>query len=130
MACYTTSTYPAFKPAAPALISLRAARCNPDIVYRSVEHLDKRAPAPTPAPRPGLISLADAQKNHSIVYRSVEHLDQFPPVFMRPVPRLQSSLPLVPLYVAAARSDIKYRREGYEMVEHRRHILAVRADRG
>ncbi|PSS06856.1 hypothetical protein PHLCEN_2v3542 [Hermanssonia centrifuga] len=86
--------------------------------------------------RPGLISLAEARKNPTIVYRSLEYLHGGEPKVVRPkvtvaepLPRLQSGLRLIPLSVAASRKDIKYRREGFEMMESRRHLLAVRLDR-
>ncbi|EKM55833.1 uncharacterized protein PHACADRAFT_144669 [Phanerochaete carnosa HHB-10118-sp] len=78
--------------------------------------------------RPGLISLAEAQRTPEIVYHSVSSI---------PVPTHEPELEfpahsyqikLVPLAIAACRRDIKYRREGFEMMEARAHIEAVRAD--
>ncbi|KAI0702322.1 hypothetical protein BC835DRAFT_1411146 [Cytidiella melzeri] len=88
----------------PGLVSLDAARSNPEIKYRSVNLMFPSPPSP--------------------VTSSVRSLSPS----VAPVPALKSSIPLVPLSVAQAQADIKYRREGFEMQEHRRHILAVRAD--
>jgi hypothetical protein len=80
--------------------------------------------------QPGLVSLDAARSDPSIRYRSVDLMcpapyPQAPPA--RPVSTvLKSSVPLIPLAVAQAKEEIKYRREGFEMQEHRRHILAVR----
>ena len=130
------STFLSFKPTPAPLISLEAARADPSIVYHSVRHLD-RLPAVSDIPYPPrrapvkLVSLSAARKDPRIVYRSIEHLENLPPLVItapQPPPRLQSSMRLVPLYVAAAQSSIKYRKEGFEMEEHRRHILAVRTN--
>ena len=125
------SPYPPMRAAAtkPKLISLAQARVDPTIVYRSVSHLDSRPRAPSVHyGRPKVISLEEARANPEIVYRSVAHIQT--PVKQKPAPRprLQSAGTLIPLSVAATRVDIKYRREGFEMVEHRRHILAVRGN--
>ncbi|KAI0340182.1 hypothetical protein BDW22DRAFT_1347229 [Trametopsis cervina] len=74
--------------------------------------------------QPGLVSLDAARSNPAIVYRSVNLMYPAPAPKATPIPVLKSSIPLLSLAVAQARSEIKYRREGYEMQEHRRHILA------
>ena len=92
------------------------------------------APAATRAPivfaslhnRPGLISLAEAQRTPAIVYHSISALPEPEPEPEFPAHDFQ--MKLVPLAVAAARRDIKYRREGFEMMEARAHIAAVRAE--
>lgn len=76
--------------------------------------------------RPGLISLAEAQRTPAIVYHSVSALPEPEPEPEFPAHDFQ--MKLVPLAVAAARRDIKYRREGFEMMEARAHIAAVRAE--
>ena len=120
--------YPPFKPAPPKLISLSAAGANPYIKYHSVKHLDRLPSRPAPRQGPALISLSDANANAEIKYRSVEHLKALPPVPKMPLPQVRSGMTLVPLWLAAARDDIKYRMEGFELQAHRRHILAVRAE--
>ena len=76
--------------------------------------------------RPDLISLAEAQRTPSIVYRSVDSLPE--PAAEPEFPAHSYQMKLIPLAVAAARKDIKYRREGFEMMEAAAHIAAVRAD--
>ena len=121
--------YPPFKPAPPPLISLAAASANPMIKYHSVKHLDRQPELPARRRQgPKLISLADANATAEIKYRSVEHLKALPPVPKMPLPQVRSGMTLVPLWLAAARDDIKYRMEGFELQAHRRHILAVRAE--
>ena len=83
------------------LVSLDAARCDPNIVYRSLDIM-----YPEPTPRVTSITM--------------------------PAPRgfkLKLSIPLIPLAAAQAKEEIKYRREGFEMKEARRHILRIRAER-
>ena len=83
------------------LVSLEAARCDLKIVYRS---LDIMYPEPTP------------------------RVTSIP---LRTPPGLKSKniMRLIPLAAAQAKEDIKYRREGFEMKEARRHILSMRAER-
>ena len=80
----------------------------------------------------GLISLDAARQDPAVVYRSFDrmHPSSVPSVTVTaptPVPTFKSSMRLIPLSVAQRRREIKYRREGFEMQETRRHILAVRA---
>ncbi|EKM55841.1 uncharacterized protein PHACADRAFT_96246 [Phanerochaete carnosa HHB-10118-sp] len=78
--------------------------------------------------RPGLISLAEAQRTPEIVYHSVSSIPEPTPEPELEFPAHSYQIKLVPLAVAAACRDIKYRREGFEMMEARAHIEAVRAD--
>lgn len=81
--------------------------------------------------RPGLISLAEAQRTPEIVYHSVSALpapEQAVPEFPPFCTSGELTVPLISLDAARARADIKYRREGFEMKEHRAHLLAVRAE--
>lgn len=78
--------------------------------------------------RPGLISLAKAQRTPEIVYHSVSSIPEPTPEPEPELPAHNYQMKLVPLAVAAARRDIKYRREGFEMMEARAHIEAARAD--
>ena len=113
MAFGTDTPYPAFQAAAfPKLISLDAARANPGIVYHSVKHLDRAPIQLVTKPRPAVQQAAP---------KAV-----LTPRFQPPV-----GFTLIPLRVAAARNDIKYRKEGFELrerQEQRRHIQAVRED--
>ena len=74
----------------------------------------------------GLISLAEAQRSPDIVYHSVSSIPD--PIPEPDFPPHNHQLYLIPLAMAASRKDIKYRREGFEMMEARAHIAAVRAD--
>lgn len=86
--------------------------------------------------RPSTISLEEARARPEIVYHSVKHLDQYPtcaPPRAAPaagsytVRRIYgSNITLIPLAVAQARDDIKYRIEGDEMRKIREAKLAVR----
>ena len=78
--------------------------------------------------RPGLIFLAEAQRTPEIVYHSVSSLVDPTPEPEPEFPPHNYQMTLIPLAVAAARKDIKYRREGFEMMEAAAHIAAVRAD--
>ena len=82
--------------------------------------------------REGLLSLAEAQRSPDIVYHSVSHLPEPETVAEPTLPswgaQKETTFSFISLSEAQARSDIKYRREGFEMQEHRAHILAVRAD--
>ncbi|KAI0094090.1 hypothetical protein BDY19DRAFT_1045267, partial [Irpex rosettiformis] len=75
--------------------------------------------------QPGLVSLDAARSSSAIVYRSIDIMYPAPsprPVTpLAPVPVLKNSIRLVPLATAQASQQIKYRREGFEMQEHRRH---------
>ncbi|KAI0093696.1 hypothetical protein BDY19DRAFT_902446 [Irpex rosettiformis] len=83
------------------LVSLDAARCDSSIVYRA---LDMMYPEPTP-------------RATSIPLRTPRGVES------------NCAIPLIPLAAAQAKEDIKYRREGFEMKEARRHILSIRAER-
>ncbi|GJE97950.1 hypothetical protein PsYK624_141720 [Phanerochaete sordida] len=76
----------------------------------------------------GLISLSEARRNPDIVYHSVRMIPDPTPAPEVDFPTPSYPLKLVPLAIAAARPEIKYRREGFEMLEARAHIAAVRAD--
>ena len=117
MAFGTDTPYPVFqKTSRPQYISLAAARADPSIVYHSVKHLD-RAPV-----RPQTATSTATTKQ-----RKPRHTAPKP---VTSAPRFQPpiGMTLIPLRLAAVRDDIKYRKEGFEMREHRRHIQAVRAD--
>ncbi|GJE97934.1 hypothetical protein PsYK624_141560 [Phanerochaete sordida] len=93
------------------------------------------APAPLPPVafvsmhrRTDLISLAEAQRTPEIVYHSVSAIPDPTPEPDLDFPAHDYQLTLIPLAAAAARRDIKYRREGFEMLEARAHIAAVRAE--
>ena len=79
-----------------------------------------------------LVSLQDARRDSKIVYRSVAHIKNVPevahPARRIRMPRARYAAKLIPLSVAAARPDIKYRREGFEIEESRRHLQAIRSD--
>ena len=131
------SAYPVFTKSAPqTYISLSAARADPRIVYHSVRHLESLPPVSRPIPScapPALLEPAiSVRRAHAAARAAHERLPAM--LFSRPrraqpqpsaVPR---GFSLIPLSVAASRSDIKYRREGFEMQEHRQHLLAVRSD--
>ena len=68
----------------------------------------------------GQVTLKDARRNPKIVYRTVEHVSKVPQVVRAPTRRPCCALTLLPLHVAAARPDIKYRPEGFEMKAARR----------
>lgn len=80
--------------------------------------------------RSDLVSLKDARRNPKIVYRSLEHIGKVPLVVRAPasIPQPNFAITLIPLDIAASRSDIKYRQEGFEMKAARRRKLAVHAD--
>lgn len=125
------SNYSAFEKSAPApLISLAAARADPRIVYHSVSHINS---LPTPLPTinivrpPPLISSSVSRRTaHEIMRAKHEELPSM--LFgKRPTrPQARLAVPLLPLAVARARGDIKYRREGFEMQERRRHLALMR----
>lgn len=80
--------------------------------------------------REGLLSIEEAQRRYDVKYHSVSHL---------PGPEIRAAVPswgaqkeatytFISLREAQARSDVKYRCEGFEMREHQDHILEVRAD--
>ena len=85
----------------------------------------------------GLVSLDAARQDSTIVYRSFEMMHPSPRPRRRPQPlkrQQRQKVPfktahrLIPLSVAQRRESIKYRKEGFEMEEHRRHILAIRSE--
>lgn len=77
---------------------------------------------------PERITIRDARRVPKVVYRSVAHVGRVPEVIVAPTRTPSYAMTLVPLAVAAARPDIKYRREGFEMKEARRPARAVPFD--
>jgi hypothetical protein len=79
---------------------------------------------------PELISLDAARCSSELVYHSVAHLPEaqrmpsLPEFFTEGIIHMK----LIPLHVARETAEIKYRREGFEMQEAKKHLVAIRAD--
>ena len=103
-----------------SVIQIRDARRSPTLVHNVVDfegHVaDIIHPAfnPLPSPTPSVNSLRPWM---------TPRIDRRRPV--RPAPNVFT---LLPLHVAAARPDIKYRREGFEMEEERRRARTPRVE--
>lgn len=79
---------------------------------------------------PELISLDAARRSPELVYHSVAHLPEAEPLPALPEFFIEGpvQMKLIPLEIARQRTEIKYRREGFEMQEARKHLLVVRAE--
>ncbi|KAF7799133.1 hypothetical protein EIP86_010364 [Pleurotus ostreatoroseus] len=128
------------------LISLEEARRRPEIVYHSIRHLatpKKTAPTPNAALIP-VITIAPATPTRRTraarpVHTPPRPILKMPPLRMAAQPRrpvICTATPVasvtaatyLPLSVAAARQDIKYRAEGFEMKAQKPHKRPVRSN--